>query len=62
MPKKPTKPTPARALTGAAKAIADVDTLTWTGQPQAAIARATSALESGDLSADQQADLLDLRA
>ena len=53
---------PTRALTGAAKAIADVDALTWTGQPQAAIARATLALDSGDFSADQQADLLDLRA
>src|SRR5664279_1050739 len=53
---------PARALTGAAKAIAEVDTLTWTGQPQAAIARATTILDTGSLTADQQAHLLDLRA
>ena len=58
----PKKPMPSKALTGVAKLIAEVDALTWTGQPVAAIERATAALSSGDLTPEQQSELLDLRA
>jgi len=45
-----------------AAAVAEVDSLTWTGQPLAAIERATALLEAGGLAAAEQAELLDLRA
>ncbi len=53
---------PMRSLSGIAKVIAEIDELTWTGHPVAAIARATTALASAKLTAEQQSQLLDLRA
>ncbi len=46
----------------AAHALAEVNDLTWTGQPEAAIERACAVLAAGGLSPEQQAELLDLRA
>ena len=46
----------------ATRMAAEVSDLTWTGQPEAAIARATAALEADGLSPEAQAELLDLRA
>ncbi len=51
---------PAAAL--ATRMAAEVSDLTWTGQPEAAIARATAALEADGLSPEAQAELLELRA
>ncbi len=42
--------------------VGEVSDLTWTGQPEAAIARASAALAAGGLSVEQEAELLDLRA
>ena len=53
---------PPGAPTGIAKTIAEVDELTWTSQPEAAIARATAALADDSLTAEQRAELLDMRA
>ena len=58
----PSRSKTAPARSGIAKAIAEIDELTWTGQPIAAIDRATALLASGDLSDEQRAELLDLRA
>ena len=44
------------------RVVAEVNDLTWTGQPEAAIARATAALAAGGLTRAQEAELLDLRA
>jgi len=44
------------------RVLAEVNDLTWTGQPESAIARATAALAAGGLTAAQEAELLDLRA
>jgi hypothetical protein len=58
-----TKRSPAAAGTAeAARIVAEVDDLTWTGQPEAAIALATAALAAGGLAPEQEAALLDLRA
>jgi len=58
-----TKRSPAAAGTAeAARIVAEVDDLTWTGQPEAAIAQATAALAAGGLAPEQEAALLDLRA
>ena len=54
--------TTTRAPEAAARALAEVNDLTWTGQPEAAIERACAALAAGGLSPEQQAELLDLRA
>lgn len=45
-----------------AEVVSEVNDLTWTGQPEAAIERATAALAAGGLTAEQEAELLDLRA
>ncbi len=45
-----------------ARVLVEVNDLTWTGQPEAAIARATAALAAGGLTATQEGELLDLRA
>ena len=52
----------AGAADKAARVVAEVNDLTWTGQPEAAIARATAALAAGGLTRAQEAELLDLRA
>ena len=53
---------PPHGTAQAARAVAEVNDLTWTGQPEAAIARATALLAAGGLSPEEQAELLDLRA
>ncbi len=45
-----------------ARIVAEVFALTFTGQPEAAIALATNALAGGGLSVEHEAELLDLRA
>jgi len=49
------------AAKNGAQVVSEVHDLTWTGQPEAAIAHATAALAAGGLTAEQQAELLDLR-
>ncbi|MCB2020532.1 MAG: GAF domain-containing protein, partial [Burkholderiaceae bacterium] len=46
----------------AARLVAEVWQLTWTGRPEEAIERASAALAAGGLSAAHQAELLDVRA
>ncbi len=58
---EPVTPTGPEAVTPA-RTVAEVNDLTWTGRPEAAIARATLALDAGGLSPVQQAELLELRA
>src|SRR6187402_1499096 len=53
---------PLRAAAESVRAVAEVNDLTWSGQPEGAIALATALLERGGLSPGQQAELLDLRA
>ena len=44
------------------RSVAEVHDLTFTGQPEAAIALATRLLDAGDITPEQRARLLDLRA
>ena len=66
MPVSQSPPKPARrpvtpagpSAAQAARSVAEVNDLTWTGQPEAAIAQATAVLAAGGLSAEHQAELL----
>src|SRR6187551_1387721 len=53
---------PLRAAAESVRAVAEVNDLTWSGQPEPAIALATALLERGGFSPGQEAELLDLRA